>query len=437
MNRSKINDPRYWELWRKAGAVGNYHDSVKSLFNIVRSKDRLDEPMPGVVCIAGSFYVKTPAALRKLLQTLRIIGYKVQDNRKADYLNRENVSVRQMEKNGWSLWYASFPDNRRGKCCSCNSLISTLGIKAHGHKCEICGEVTYLDIIDGSTIRFSFVPEEGEEYSMADIKMTAQRWDTEAGYLYLYPTAEPGLWLRNNDEANEYLHARSDRFEIVVEKVNGTDQELVKIPYKPRHLRGDDSVISVNDVHGHHWNHKVVRIWEGQEFDELFGDFPVLESISICETWHWYPRPASPGLHEQIFSAAGRVSRADYYYQDGRPAFWEPQLRNMRLFVKHFTTLDLEKWDQMIRRADRSGPGMIKAVANFCHPRAKVRNDPNIGNLLIGYNKLSNLQSMTDDEVSAMADAWKDDDIRDDFLQSVGATVTRDRPRRGVKAKQG
>src|SRR5690606_40187283 len=63
----------------------------------------------------------------------------------------------------------SFPTRRssdligKGKCNSCESLIDTTGIRSHGHTCEVCGEVTYLEMIEGSTIRFSF---HGEERTM-------------------------------------------------------------------------------------------------------------------------------------------------------------------------------------------------------------------------------------------------------------------------------
>ncbi|MFA5185056.1 MAG: hypothetical protein WC551_01060 [Patescibacteria group bacterium] len=144
-------------------------------------------------------------------------------------------------------------------------------------------------------------------------------------------------------------------------------------------------------------------------------DHPLRPSMSILEAWHWAPLPQSPKLHERIIHAAGMVSHCDYYYQDGRRAFYDDHLEYMRLFVKHFTRLDLGEWDKMIGRADRSGPGMIRAIAKLCHPQAEIEDKPNIGNLLVGVSKMMSGKRLTEGEATAMRSAAADPTTREQF----------------------
>jgi len=104
----------------------------------------------------GDLYVKDRLALARLLFQLKRAGYQIDNLRRAEYRKRDGTSVRNMEKNGWSLWFAKLPNIRFGLCGSCNKLISVQGIQSHGHKCEKCGAVTYYKLVDGSTLRFVF-----------------------------------------------------------------------------------------------------------------------------------------------------------------------------------------------------------------------------------------------------------------------------------------
>ena len=172
----------------------------------------------------------------------------------------------------------------------------------------------------------------------------------------------------------------------------------------------------MHDVYGHHSNYREVNLYLGQEFEGMFGNLPVPETYNIYEAWHWMPLQPSPTLHEKIIHAAGMVSRCDYYYQDGRPAFYDIHLQRMRLFVEHFTVLDLEKWDAMIRRADKSGPGLIRTIAAFCHDKPIIKNEPNIGNVLVGLSKIASRQPLTDDEARAFRQGLENQKIRDNVL---------------------
>lgn len=373
------------------------------------------ESIPGVVSICD-LYAKTQQALDTLLTKLESIGYKIDNLRNAEHRQRDGVSIDKMEKNGWSLWFASL-EVRRGKCGSCNGLIDVRGIQSHGHKCELCGAVTYYDILDtresktASSIRFSFTSQNDESIGLADIRMDAHHWDIAEGYLYLYPEVKDGLWLKG-DRAQKYLDSNKDKLEWIT---LNDGKQLIRVKY-PHPWNYNESAINPSEIYGHHWNHKIVKVWDGKEYGEWDQDFPLPETISVYEAWHWAPLQSSPHLHEEIISAAGMVSDCGYYYQDGRAAFYDVHLERMRAFVEHFTTLDLKSWDSMIARADKSGPGMIRAIARFCHNDAEVENRPNIGNVIVGFSKIMNGQRLTSEENDAMIDGLKDDKTAKTFF---------------------
>ena len=334
---------------------------------------------PDVVWITGYLYCKTPEALEIALGQLRDIGYDLQDQRVDGYAVRERgISPEELEQSDTYLWYASLKDIRRGKCGSCNSYISTAGIQAHGHQCEKCGAVTYRKIIEGSTVRFEF---RGEEHVMfgPELNMEAKRWDADEGWLYLkYDFRQGGLCVVTGERAEEYLAHHADKWEIVEED----GERLLKLHYANDFYVRKDDVISMVEIWGHEWNHKIVKLWEGVEYSEYDHNFPLPESVHVYEAWRWAPLPASPHLHERIISAGGQVSRADYYYQDGRQAWYPRNYEEMGKFIRHFTTLNADEWDRLSPSFPLDGPGGIAAVAAFCHPDAIVRNEPNIGNFL-------------------------------------------------------
>jgi hypothetical protein len=330
----------------------------------------------------------------------------------------DNVSVETMEKDGWSLWHAHL-DMRRGKCKSCNGLIDITGLQCHGHKCELCGAVTYYDIIDGSTVRFSFVQKGEDKYGLADLTMKAKRWDVDAASLYLYPKVFDGLWL-HGERAKQYFEANKDKWEEIEED----GQKLVRVHYAEQFLL-KDSVINPSEVNGHYWNHKIVLVWEGKEYDECFSNLPVPESINVYETWHWAPLEPSPTLHKKVLRAVGQTDDKGWHYQDGRPWFRPKTFAEMGKFVRHFTTLDADRWDKESQRFRLDGPGGIDDVAAFCHPHAQVENRPNIGNLIVGLGKALSGQEVTETEKIAMVDAVKDPEEKSKFFGAFGSRSKR------------
>ena len=366
-----------------------------------------------IVVISGGLYVKTPAALETLLSELRGIGYEIDNLREEKHRLERGTSVETMEKQGWSLWFAKV-DVRRGKCLSCNGIISTLGIQSHGHTCELCGAVTYAKIRDGSTVRFSFIPRDGEESGgMADIKMKAKRWDAKEGYLYFYPEVLDGLWLRG-DRAKQYLDANKDKWEEVRER----GRRLIRVKY-PHSWDYEVSAINPSEIHGHYWNHRIVRVWQGKEYGE-WGGLPIPDMLSIYEAWHWPKHKKSPTLHSTILHACGQTDDKGYHYQDGTPYFQPGHWQNMSTFIRHFTELDADKFDKAWPKFRKDGPGGIDDLANFCHKKAAVRNDPNIGSLIYGFGKVLSGEPITKGDVDAMHHAAADRPTMTEFQKVIG-----------------
>lgn len=135
--------------------------------------------------------------------------------------------------------------------------------------------------------------------------------------------------------------------------------------------------------------------------------------ITIYEAWRWAPLEPSPTLWRSLITAAGNSCRPDFYYQDGRREYDPYHLERMRRFVEHLTTIDLKAYDEFIKTADKSGPGMIHALARFCHPGSQVEVRPNIGNLLGAVTKKSPL---TRGEIESAVHAFSDPSIRKEFI---------------------
>ncbi len=357
-----------------------------------------------VVWVSHNLYVKTPQALETVLTKLAEIGYNVKDGRKDEY-SLERATPEQMEQNGWSLWFASL-DIRYAKCGSCSAYITALGCQVHGATCSECGAVIYRKFVDGSTMRFEFVSDDCGWFS-PELRLKVRRWDTDEGFLYFYTDfQESGLSTVTGEKAENYMAQHTDKWELV----NEDGLALFKIHY-PLATSGwitKDSVINPRDTWGDEQNHRIVKLWEGKEYSE-YGRLPVPDMISIYESWHWAPLEPSPTLHERLFSAINQVSRKDYWYQDGRPAFSRTTYELMGVFVRHFTSLDADEWDRRSRNFRLDGPGGIDDVANFCHPNPEVVDEPNFGNTLVALGKAFGGEPLTAREHEAALIGAADD----------------------------
>ncbi len=398
-NLSKNNDPRFWVRWHRAGAVER---KTERFDDATRRKLIADHVVDIPQC---GLYAKTPQGLAALMQQLLLDGYNIADNGESAHYRAPGT------------YYASLREDVAqfvGKCGSCKSYISRLGIETHKHKCEVCGAHTFIEYPDGAITRFRFLndPEAGD-YEPS-IKMKVKEFDDESGCLILYVTPENGNdfndWSVKN--ALKVLKRNRPKFTFVTRGGFG----FIAIRYAAYSMYVEqDAVISMSEITNQHRNFQCFKLYQGREYSE-YDRLPVVESYTVRDASKWKLLEPSPGLHEKIISAAGMVSRCDYYYQDGRCEFYDIHLLRMRLFVEHFTALNLQDWDTMIARADKSGPGMIRAIGHFCHQQPRIVNEPNIFNLLIGASKLSSGERITAGEVEAMADAVKDPSIVRDFL---------------------
>ncbi|MBI4414641.1 MAG: hypothetical protein HY566_00190 [Candidatus Kerfeldbacteria bacterium] len=350
-------------------------------------------------------YVKTPEAFEALKAVLTKGGYDLKDGSKdADH----------PVPHYWSAHLRKDVLVLSGMCGSCKGYIKVDGIRQHGHQCELCGAVTFRKFVDGTIIEFDFLKERERRGSSPSLRMRVKRYDAARKELWLYAQPEDG---------NDFNNWSAEKAKIVLERNRENYRNLendggqwIVIGYDAfSPYIESDAVISMMEIRGSEYNHRVVKLYDGKEYDDMAWGLPVPESYAIYEAWHWAPLKPSPTLHESIIHAGGLVADCGYYYQDGRPAAFDIHLQRMRLFVQHFTTLNPETWDEMITKAPRSGPGIIKAVAAFCHPDAIVENKPNIGNLLTGFADIAQGKKLTEEEIAGIADALKDDEIRRDF----------------------
>lgn len=352
-------------------------------------KATLEIPTEDAVWIRDELYCKTPEGLQITLDTLRGLGYSLYDLRdpKGPYSSiRDGVNTAEdLERRGRPLWFASLENNRFGKCNDCHSYISMFGIHAHGHTCEVCGSVTYLEMQEGSLIKFRF-KDDGRAWLDPDVQMKVKRWDVEEGYLYLELAGREDLtpYVFTTEETEAYLGKHTDKWEAVEE--NGAS--LVKVRHQLRLPLPDfdpESDLDVKDTWGHRINYRTVRLWEGKEYGEYDFDgvhFPVPDTIHLYEAWHWAPLEPSPTLNFRVIEAGGQVSNLRYFTDDRYHAWRREVFKPMGVFIRHFTTLDADAWDRESLSFRLDPYGAIIDVATFCDPDSIIMNRPtNMGSI--------------------------------------------------------
>jgi hypothetical protein len=277
--------------------------------------------------------------------------------------------------------------------------------------------------------------------------MKAKEFDEDTQSLLFYPELiNEGRWLDlKPKQAQEYLEKYKDEWAYVEKVVTEKHCFLKKrkrissrlrnkIAKNPeRYLRertkkrrfisikqnirsGHVETINICDSRGSQTFHQIVKIYRGKRYGE-WDRIPAPESLHLVEAWHWMPLKKSTTLHESIIHAAGGVSRCDYYYQDGRQAFFDIQFDRMRTFVEHFTEIKIEDFDTFLRRCYKSGPGFIRDLADFVAGKeAIVRDEPNIGNLIDGFYKIVSGKHITTGELAAAQRAASDKETMNEFL---------------------
>ncbi len=219
----------------------------------------------------NELHVRSEVELKALFTKLAELGYTINDLRKDKHRleNRKWTPERMIELK-ISLWFAKL-DVTRGKCGSCKNIIGFRAIQTHQHSCEICGEFTYIHVVDGGSIEFAF------PRSATPIKLYTQRWDTDEGYLYLYP----GFIDDHRGEMSQCFAENPTLWTEVTE--NG--QKLIRV------TKGYEWDAS-RDIHtyrttGSIRNYTEVHFWRGVEYT-TYGEpkLPVLQTINIHEDWH-------------------------------------------------------------------------------------------------------------------------------------------------------
>lgn len=366
-----------------------------------------DEYIPGVVMIMNDLYPKSPEIHAQLLKYLDEQGYDVKDCTVPEpghekYFDRPSPEIQKRE--GWYTGFASLKDNvlqNVAKCDACGGYVSKRGVLEDGHTCEKCGEVMFDELPKGSQAKFSYFFEPENE-----IRGIAFTEDGDAKEESIHPSLLAGgsLVVESYDPKTKEVYCYGELSEVTKEGIDfGSSAENTY-----RRLASDnhiDRIVirreDVEEIWGSKRNFREVKLFRGQEYDDFMGKLPVPETFTIYQPWHWMPLQSSPTMHEKIIHAAGMVSSKDYYYQDGRAAFYDIHLARMRTFVKNFTNIDLARWDYMIRNAKKSGPGMIDAIAYFCDENPIIKDEPNIGNFLVGLADSIEGKPKTKDQIRA------------------------------------
>ncbi|GEM_PF-2161853 len=363
--------------------------------------------------LRGNLYVKKQESLQPLLGHLREVGYTVRDTSSDESFGEKSPREVQ-EKNGWYLWFGSLEDDvlqHKAECGSCGSIIERDGVRKHDHRCECCGAPTYLEFVNGGEVSFSFADDQNP--GIKKPTMVVHSYDKENRKLRFYATPEDckdrrERRMRNFDytpaEIAKILPELLKRFPqtLQLEEVDGV--EVVSVPYNDDH-RLQDHGINISRVEGQIHNYGDADFFRGRRMKPgLCGpELPCPDSVTIYEAWHWVPLKPGPDLYEKIIHAAGQVSRKDYYYQDGSPAFSKEVIDRMLRFVEHFTTLDARKIKHYLHTG-LSGPGLIDVLAKLTGHKEYIETEPNVGNALVMFGKVVSGESVNKEE---FVEGWK------------------------------
>jgi len=386
----------------------------------------------GVIPISGNLLCKTPEGLDELRLLLKQNGYEVKETcEEADEETYKESPRKLREEKMFYLWSAKFSDDNfevKGKCRACESLISIEDIETHKHKCEVCGDYTFLQFVEGrSAVNVEFI-----KSGVFVQDLVVHHYDEINHILYFFrniedidqlekmaPQVKAGVKASYKTVDEKLKEAEGD-FQIV--KVDGI--ELIAVRYNSYLSDGErEKAISngeedIKIIGSIRW----VQVRHDKEsiLKPPFKKFPGHKFVSIYEMWHNDLLEPSPTLHEKIMKFGGISSDKGTYYQDGRPApIGDYKYREMRRFVEHFTTLDVDKWDEMISRAPKDGPGLVETIAKFCHSEPQIKDSPSIGHLFTAAAKIQRGENLTEGEKIAMRRGLREDPGADklDMLQ--------------------
>ncbi len=304
-------------------------------------------------------------------------------------------------------WFAHLKDSVKqdfAKCNFCNHYSTRLGCRCHNYKCDKCGKVLWREYLNGGNIRFSF--KKCEEYKTVSLKIHSFLDKTQE--IVCYPDYYKGNhWLTlTEDKFHAYMEEFKDEYRVIGQKLYA-----FYCPNKrDENIKINIAEVNRGDSEEEHCHYRYVTLYKGEECDKL----PVRDMYMIYDTYKDAPIKHTSKLAQNIIHAARQVARCDYYYQDGRDAFYDGQLKWMADYINHFT--DLKGFDRFTKVCRRDGPGFIVHLSYWVEAQTGVRqeiiNEPNIGNLIIGMSKLGN-ERLTEDEFYTMLDAANDKKTRE------------------------
>jgi hypothetical protein len=221
-----------------------------------------------------NIYCKSEEEFEKMLNELREKGYLFEDDAIHD-----------------TYWWGKLSEDvlqRVGKCGFCNSYINIRGVKAHGRKCENCGETISLNVKEGDRVRF-FFRDSMEMFS--DIELIVHSYDMDTKTIRFYaeiPEQKVSLGAKTIEQVQEKLDMFSnDSVKEVIEgknvlaffyPMNGSLTEETKINFAE--VRGGK-----NDYCGGFQNADVVLLYEGKEYGEFGFNLPIPDSVTVYKDW--------------------------------------------------------------------------------------------------------------------------------------------------------
>lgn len=366
-----------------------------------------------VIGIAHELHAKTDEALANALAYLS-----------QDYDIKDCSKDKDHPHNGYYAHLKPSVYTRMTKCNFCLHLNTVLGCKCHGFRCYKCKQILWVEYMKGGTIRFSFANDERHRY----VSLFIHSYDESSQSILCYTKqARDNSWCT---VPKEQFAAYMEQFKDDYEVVNIDGKKLYKFYYNSKGmLRGDEKIHMAETRRapmGNRCNYRETSIYKGQEFESYgFSD-----NIPACESYMLYrtkPLEHNDRMSASIINMARQSSRCDYYYQDGRTAFYETPLRWIRSIVEHFTDLDIKEFDKFLDICRNDGPGFIIHLADWVGKKIGVKqyvqNEPNIGNLLVGVSKMVHGQYMTDNEKEAMKMAAKDRKTLNYFRNIMGQYI--------------
>lgn len=415
--------------------------------------------IPGVndtIIITSHAFAKTEKAFEAAREKLLSLGYAIPDH------------AQESAKEGQDFEFYSLQDISAAECGSCDSVISSRGVAAHNHKCECCGTPTCLDYVEDGAIRFRFIGKDEYIGNPITFKIIEFREPEEGDWNELVVHAAPILDRYENPAKNVYvsispfdvnseaeaqdilsragkegLYKRS----LIIDPASGEDIPVLILKSHKSRLLVQGSTFNTHEIYGRTTNYRMVKIYNGQKFSEWDKSFPLPQSLHLSRKYADGKKHSlsEDNIHEIIMQAAGQVSRADYYHQDGRAAFSKIVFERMSNFVEHFVDVPFKEWQKFLKDLGKKtteknvsslisgrssydygfimsarsafsgkdahlqidGPGFIYALAEWAGKmsdgkRKRVRDEPNIGNALEGAFKLMSGQTLSEAESAAM-----------------------------------